>query len=118
MATAESDASSRQQQEMLAGAGDLLGALLGGRRRSNPLGQVASRRSATQRARAKVDAEAERLGDKLQELEDLEDELTDEVNQIVAGHQAMAETVEGVEIPLEKTDIRVVDLKLVWVPVS
>jgi hypothetical protein len=118
MAGAEDDAASRQQEEVLSGAGDLLGALLGGRRRSNPLGRVASRRSATQRARARAQAESERLTDKMQELEELEDELATEVNEIVARSHDLAEAIEEVDVPLEKSDVRVVDLKLVWIPVS
>ena len=118
LSSAESNASSQKQEEMLSGAGDLLGAFLGGRKRSNPLGRVASRRAATQRARAKVDTEADRLTSKQQELADLEDELADAIDELVAQHQEMADAVEEVEIPLEKTDIRVVDLKLVWVPVG
>ena len=33
-------------------------------------------------------------------------------------HDAMAENIETLEIGLEKTDIRVAEAKLVWVPVT
>ena len=38
MITAGQEASAQQQSELISGAGDLLGTLLGGRARSNPLG--------------------------------------------------------------------------------
>jgi hypothetical protein len=115
---ARSDAAGRQQEEVISGAGDLLGTFLGGRSRSNPLGRVASRRAATQRAQARVDAASGKLEGKEQDLEDLETELAEAIEGIVAEHQGMAETIEEVSIPLEKTDVRIVDMKLVWLPVA
>jgi hypothetical protein len=118
VSTAEQDAASRQQDEFLSGAGDLLGVFLGGRSRSNPLGKAASRRAATQRAQGKVDVEEQRLDAKEQELADLEDELATEIAGITEATRAKAENVVEVEIGLEKTDIRIAELKLVWVPVA
>lgn len=118
MATAEQDYSASQQSEVISGAGDILGALFGGRKRSNPLGQAASRRAATQKAKAKVTAEAAKASDKEQELEELEDDLATEMAEIVARHEGLGAQVEKIEIPLEKTDIEVRDLKLVWIPVG
>jgi multidrug resistance efflux pump len=111
-------AESKQQDELLSGAGDLLGAFLGGRRRSNPLGQAARRRTATQTARNRAETASEALDEDRAEVEALEQELAAEIATLTEEHMAKASQIEEVEIPLEKTDIRVAELKLVWIPVS
>lgn len=118
MASAEQEYGASQQSEVISGAGDILGAILGGRKRSNPLGQAATRRAATQRAKAKATAEATKVSSKTQELEELESDLATEVAEIVAENQGLAAQVEELEIPLEQSDIEVRDLKLVWIPVG
>lgn len=114
----EGDASAKKQEELMSGAGDLLTTLLGGRSSSNPLGKAATRRAATKKAEARAEAAEQRLADKQAELEDLELDLADELAGIADEHERMAGFVSTVEIGLEKTDIRVADLKLVWVPVG
>jgi hypothetical protein len=114
----EADVASKQQEELLSGAGDLLGALLGGRRRSNPLGDAARRRAASQRARSRAEAASQSVDVEQTELVELEDELAEEIASVTDELQARAGRVEEVEIPLEKTDIRVTDLRLLWVPRS
>lgn len=118
VAELEGDASARQQDELMSGAGDLLGALLGGRKSSNPLGKAASRRAATQKAQTRADAAAAKIDLKQQELVELEDELAEALQSIRDEHITIAETAELLEISLEKTDIRVAETKLVWVPVG
>ena len=83
-----------------------------------PAGSAASRRAATQKARARAEAETSKLTAKQRQLADLEDELAEETASIVDAHQEMARQVEEVEIPLEKTDISIDELKLVWVAVG
>ncbi len=117
VADLQADASSRQSDELLSGAGDLLGAFLGGRKRSNPLGQVARRRAASEKAQTRAENAREALADEQQELVELEGELAVKISEISDQSGAKASQIETVEIPLEKTDIRVVELKLVWVPV-
>jgi hypothetical protein len=113
----QADATSRQSDELLSGAGDLLGAFLGGRKRSNPLGQAARRRAASQKAQTRAESASEALADEQRELVELEDELAVKMTEISDQAEAKASQIETIEIPLEKTDIRVVELKLVWVPV-
>ncbi|HEX2404123.1 MAG TPA: hypothetical protein VHM29_05415, partial [Acidimicrobiia bacterium] len=55
VADLESTAGSKQTEELLSGAGDIIGVLFGGRSRSNPLGQAARRRSAASQARARAE---------------------------------------------------------------
>lgn len=112
----EGEAAAKQQNELISGAGDLLGALLGGRKRSNPLGRAADRRAATTKARARVDAASERLTDKQQALVGLEDELADEISSITERYASLADDIDTIDVGLEKADIQIADLKLVWIP--
>jgi hypothetical protein len=113
---ADQEAAAKQQSELISGAGELLGTFIGGRSRSNPLGSAASRRAATQKARARAGAEASKLTAREREMVALEDELAEAVTDIVTKHREMAKNIEEIEIPLEKTDISVDELKLVWIP--
>ena len=49
---------------------------------------------------------------------DLEEELEDALVAIADQHDAMVDERETLEIGLEKTDIRVAEARLVWVPVA
>ena len=51
-------------------------------------------------------------------LVDLEEELEDALVAIADEHDAMVDERETLEIGLEKTDIRVAEARLVWVPVA
>jgi hypothetical protein len=115
---ADAIAAAKSEENLFGTAGDLLGAFLGGKSRSNPLKRAANRRTATAKAQAKADTEAAKYQAKHQELAELEDELAAEVNDIVSRYEALAGNIESVDIRLEKSDVRVADLKLVWVPVE
>jgi K+/H+ antiporter YhaU regulatory subunit KhtT len=58
------------------------------------------------------------VDDEQAELVELEDELAEEIASVADEIQTKAGRVQEVEIPLEKTDIRVTDLRLLWVPTS
>ncbi|MGA7272079.1 MAG: hypothetical protein WB239_13490 [Acidimicrobiia bacterium] len=118
VAELSADASARQQQEVLSGAGDLLGALLGGRSGSGALRRASSRRSQTRRTEANLHTAESRLDEEQQKLGDLEDELESEITAIVDEWHAKADEIAPVEIPLERSDVRVTELRLVWVPVD
>lgn len=118
VADLEVSASSKQTEELLSGAGDIIGVLFGGRKRSNPLGQAARRRSASSQARSRAETAKAALDEETAELETLKADLEDEVADIEDEFAAKADSIEEVEIPLEKTDIRVAELKLVWIPTS
>ena len=116
VADLEATAGSKQTEELLSGAGDIIGVLFGGRSRSNPLGQAARRRSAASQARARAENAKATLTEEQVELETLKADLEDEVADLEDDLAAKSESIEGVEIPLEKTDVRIVELKLVWIP--
>ncbi len=112
----EVDVQSRRQQEVLSGAGDLLSVFLGGRRRSRSLSGAASRRAQTRRTQERLATASEKVTDKVADLEDLEDQLADDVQEIMAKWDEAATEVEVVEIGLEKTDITIDDIALLWIP--
>ena len=115
MSDLEADVAARRQQEVVSGAGDLLGALLGGRRRSS-ITRAASRRSQTRRTEARRDSAAGALSDKQADLEALEGDLAAEIDAIRTEWDDKAALIEELEIPAEKVDVQVTELKLVWVP--
>jgi hypothetical protein len=116
-AAASQQASARHEAEYgtAAQVGTLLGGLFGGRRsRSSITSEI--KRSATSQTR--VDAAYGKAGVAQQAIIDLEAELQSEVGGIDATWTGVAGNVETMSIPLEKTDVAVTDLRLVWVPVS
>lgn len=113
----EADLSARKQEEVVSGAGDLLGAILGGRRR-NAISRAATRRSQTKRTGARRDTAAEAVSEKQTALNELEADLADDVNAITAEFDDKSARIEEIQIPLEKIDVKVVEMKLVWVPTA
>ncbi len=116
---------SSKLNEVASVAGSILGSFLGGKKRSNALGKVAgslggivSRRGRSSAASERVDA-AENKMERLQaDLADVEAELTTELNQIHEAWQIKAAAVQTVPVTLEKTDVDVTQLALVWLPVG
>ncbi|MGZ8783879.1 MAG: hypothetical protein ACXWZB_10335 [Gaiellaceae bacterium] len=112
----------RQANELITGAGAVLGALFGGKRSArsitNAVGSVASKhgQSATSsQRRGTAEAKVQQTTD---DLAQLEQEILDEVTAIDEKWRAVAEEVEPVAIRLEATDVRVTDVRLVWVAVD
>jgi hypothetical protein len=116
----QTDTRSRQATELLAGAGAVLGAFLGGKRSTRSmagaLSSAASRRgvsvrSAERRETAKAKADATK-----DDLAELEQELADEISAIDERWKTVADEVDTLSIRLEASDVRVVETRLVWVP--
>jgi hypothetical protein len=112
----------RQANELITGAGAVLGALFGGKRSArsitNAVGSVASKhgQSATSsQRRGTAEAKVQQTTD---DLAQLEQEILDEVTAIDDKWKTIGETIETVSIRLEATDVRVTDVRLVWVPVD
>jgi DNA helicase HerA-like ATPase len=112
----EVDTQTRRQQELVAGAGELLSVFLGGKRRSRSLSGVASRRSQTVRTQERLRSAQEKYSDKTQELDDLETDLAKDVTEITSKWDHAAAEIETLEIGLERTDVTVEEIALVWVP--
>jgi hypothetical protein len=113
---------SRRNDELLSGAGDLLGSLLGSRRSAGGIarkvGSVARRRGRSNEASKRVETAANRAEEKAQALADLEADLAEELAAIADEWDAKATAIEPLEVPLEKSDIRIAELALVWIPVA
>ncbi len=115
----------RRSEEILSTAGSILGGLLSGRRsRGGILGSVlgkagsaAGRRTRTAAAGDRLDAAENKLEGLHRQLEELETELTQEVTDIDAKWMATAKNISTLQVGLERTDVNVTQLALVWVPV-
>ncbi len=100
---------------MIADAGSVLGGLFGGRRSSSAIA-ASVRRAGAANTRAK-DAAA-KVDDVAAQIGDVEAELAAEVEGIVADWQAKAEDVQAHSVAAKKTNVRVTDLRLLWLPVA
>ena len=122
VAELETQASGRKQQQIIDIGTSVLGGLLGGRSRSRGLATAARRMSSGSRQKASTEARLEsarnRAAEKIEELDELENDLQDAVIEIDDEWTTKAGAVEPYEVPLEKTDITVEDLMLVWLPVE
>ena len=115
----------RRNEEILSTAGSILGGLFGGRSRSSILGNVlkgaggaAGRRSRSATAGQRLDSAENKVDDLHQQLDDVEKELADEVTQIDAEWLAVAKDITTMPVTLERVDVKVVQLSLVWIPIS
>ncbi len=113
---------SRQANEMITGAGAVLGALFGGKRSArsitNAVGSVASKHGQSATASARRDTAEAKALQTTDDLAELEQEIIDEVTTIDEKWRVVAGEIEPVAIRLEATDVRVTDVRLVWVPVD
>lgn len=120
VAELEARAGDAKQHELVSAAGDLLGSFLGGRRSARSIVSkvkgVSSRRKQTSAAGQRLETALAGVEAKTLELADLEAELVDELAEIDARWADVADQVEEVEIGLEKNDIDVRQLALIWVP--
>ena len=118
----KADTRSSRTNELIAGAGDLLGALLGGRRSARSIGRAvrgaSSRRTTSSKSEARVESAEGVIVAKSDELQALEQQLADELFAIDARWSEAAKAVSSVPIPLERSDLRVLELQLVWLPVN
>jgi hypothetical protein len=117
----KSEQESRRNSELISGVGDVLGGLLGGRNRKvilGKLGTAAGRRGRTSTAGARVDAAENKVGTLEEQLQDLDAELAGELIEIDEKWEAVAQQITPMPIALERTDVKVTQLMLTWVPVD
>jgi len=116
----EVDERSRGANELIAGAGAVLGALFGGRRStrsmSSAIGSAASRRGTTARVSQRKESAVEKAAGLQDDLAELEQEILDEVAEIDERWRATADEIDTLSIRLEATDVRVLETRVVWVP--
>jgi len=115
VADADAEVAHLRQDEMITGAGTLIGVLLGGRRSTR---SITSSRSKRRTAERRLQSAERKLTDAVEDLEELEADLLDELAEIDEEWREKAGDVEEVEIGLDKTDIRVASTAVVWVPTA
>ncbi len=122
----EHDADSRSRDAVVSGAidvaGSVLGGLLGGRRSTRGiLGGVrraSSKQRTTANAKERLASAENRLDEKVDELEGLEQEITDSLYEIQDAWDEKAEAIDDLSVTLEKTDISVDEIAVVWIPTN
>lgn len=116
----DSQTKSRQANELITGAGAVLGALFGGKRSARSItsavGSVASKHGQAATSSERRDTAEAKAQQTTDDLAQLEQEILDEVATIDEKWKTVAENVETVAIRLEATDVRVTEVRLVWVP--
>ncbi|MEZ4501110.1 MAG: DUF87 domain-containing protein [Dehalococcoidia bacterium] len=118
------DKSTRRSHEVISMAGDLLGAFLGGKSSAGSivgrLGRSArgasSRRGQTSRTAQRLENAQDELGRRAEELEELEADLQDDLADLVEHWDEVAAKVEPMTIGLERDDVTVDEVALVWIP--
>jgi hypothetical protein len=121
----ESEAKGRRNQEILGTAGSILGSLLGGKRSTSSMigsvlgkaGTAAGRRTRTEASGKRLDAAESKIQVLHEQLDELEQQVTNDVTAIGQKWTAVAGNVTTMSVPLERTDVRVTQLSLVWLPV-
>ena len=117
VAELDTQTKSRQANELITGAGAVLGALFGGKRSArsitNAVGSVASKHGQAATSSARRDTAEAKVEQTTDDLAQLEQEIIDEVTAIDDRWKTMAEAIEPVSIRLEATDVRVTDVRLV-----
>ena len=122
----EAEQKGRRNDELFSTAGSILGDLFGGRKsRGGMLGSVfrttgsaAGKRGRTAASGERLDAAEDKIQMLHQQMEDLEGELTQEVTDIDAKWMGIAKNITTLPITLEKSDVKVTQLSLVWIPVA
>jgi hypothetical protein len=113
---------SRRTEELVSGVGSILGGFLGGRRSTRSIataiGGVTRNRGRSAQASQRLSTASNRVEDRVEALEDLEAELLEKLTDIDARWRTAGDAVEPMEVPLEKTDVRVEQLVLAWLPMG
>lgn len=116
----EHDHEAARNTTMAGAAIDALGTLFSGGRRSRA---TAGRRIVRGRQRAariaeRLETANHRHADKLADLNELEREVASDIDGLTLDWQEKAHMIELYEVTLEKNDIDVSDVSLVWIPTS
>jgi hypothetical protein len=108
----------RSQHDAQHGAGaqvsTILGGIFGGRRSRSAIVAEAKRANASQ---ARVEAAYDKATAAEQAILDIEAELQAEVLALDSEWAAKAASIQDLVVPLEKSDVTVADLRLLWAPI-
>jgi hypothetical protein len=115
----ETQAKGKRNDELFSAAGSILDGFLGGRRsRGSMIGSASRKRSTTAAAGARLDEQENKIQSLHQQLADLEQQLVDEVQSITDRWNGLALNITTTAVSLERTDVKVTALSLVWLPVA
>ncbi len=120
----ETQRDGRRDEELFSTAGSILGGLLGGRRSRGGLlgsvlgkaGSAAGRRSRTSAAGDRLEAAENKTRTLRQQLEELELELESEIFEIDTRWNGISKNLTSIDVPLERSDVKVTQINLVWLP--
>lgn len=122
VAEIEATQSARRENQIIDIGASVLGSLLGGRGRARQLASAARRmgsgRGQAAGGEARLDSARNRVAEKVDELEDLERDVQEALMDIDQDWSAKATVVQELAVGLEKADITVEDLMLVWLPTA
>ena len=112
-----------QRDEMISGAGSVLGVLLGrrsvvsmARRAAGSVSSASRRRARSARLQGKIDEQTQKIEDLQQEVEDLETETSEEIVAIADEWEEKAQHIDAFSIGLERDDVDVDQVCVVWIP--
>ena len=106
-------AEAARNADVIGGVGSVLGGLFGGRRSTSAI-SAAARKATT--AQNRVASAAAKVDDLQAQIAEVEYALTAEIDAIAAEAAAQAAAVTTKELAPKKADVRVIDLRLVWLP--
>jgi hypothetical protein len=122
VAQLQADVSARRSNEVINIGSSILGGFLGGRSRSRgvaaDLRRAASNRGQTKRTKERLDIAESQVADAGEDMAVLEEELAAELLDIDHRWMQTASAVTEVEVGLEKNDVVVTGVTLVWVPTA
>ena len=109
----------RRNQDLISIGSSVLGSILGGRNSTTTIARSAGRAATRGQSSAqRIRTIENRIEEKNLALEDLEDDLREAVAEIDEEWNEKAAAIEPLEISLEKNDITVDEVSLLWLPVG
>jgi hypothetical protein len=113
----EADLAGAKQREIVDGASTVINILLG-RRSTRSMTGTARNRSATRSREARLRTAQAKADDKYAALADLEAELVEELEDINDRWEEWGNSLTPLAVGLEKSDIQIVELSLLWLPIA
>jgi hypothetical protein len=113
----EVDLQGSKQRELIDGAGSVINILLG-RRSTRSVTGTARNRRATRSKEARLRTVQAKADNKYAALQTLETDMVEELEEINDRWEDRGEQIEPVEIGLEKSDMQIADMALVWLPIG
>jgi len=115
----QADVRNRRNQDLISIGSSVLGSILGGRNSTTTIARSAGRAATRGSSSAqRVRTIENRIDEKNLAIEDLEDDLREAIAEIDEEWDEKAGAIEPIEISLERSDITVDEVSLLWLPVG